>query len=255
MGRDRERLRTALGTRRPCTRARRCQCATQSAPRNPGTATLRDVEPDPWGLGDRPTRPPGQPARYSETWPTSGWMRHGSAYRLRPLARPTRGSAYSSSPIPLLRTPVAADSARGSETLQQVRARRGTIWLSHQIIDLALRGPHGSPTQSSESETLWSLIEDTFAAGDATPERSPDREHSSGHPAPAPALLSDPAGPRPAPEFVEWLMDLPAGWVSNDRHGLTLSQQLTALGNGVLPLQAVTALRSAQSLARRHRGG
>ncbi len=59
---------------------------------------------------------------------------------------------------------------------------------------------------------------------------------------PAPAILNEEKGPRPAPEFVEWLMGLPAGWVPNPDHGLTANQQNTALGNGVLPLQAVVAL-------------
>ena len=36
-------------------------------------------------------------------------------------------------------------------------------------------------------------------------------------------------------------MGLPAGWV-NDPGELTQNQQITALGNGVLPLQAVSAL-------------
>jgi len=58
---------------------------------------------------------------------------------------------------------------------------------------------------------------------------------------PAPALLNDADGPRPAPAFVEWLMGLPTGWVANAGE-LTQNQQITALGNGVLPLQAVRAL-------------
>ena len=66
-------------------------------------------------------------------------------------------------------------------------------------------------------------------------------EHITGRPAPAPALLNDADGPRPAPAFVEWLMDLPTGWVT-DSGGLTQNQQITALGNGLLPLQAVSAL-------------
>ncbi|MBM7529196.1 hypothetical protein [Brevibacterium luteolum] len=37
-------------------------------------------------------------------------------------------------------------------------------------------------------------------------------------------------------------MGLPDGWVTDDRYGLTDNQQLTALGNGVLPLQAAVAL-------------
>ncbi|PRY50437.1 DNA (cytosine-5)-methyltransferase 1 [Knoellia remsis] len=36
-------------------------------------------------------------------------------------------------------------------------------------------------------------------------------------------------------------MGLPTGWVT-DASGLSQNQQITALGNGVLPLQAVSAL-------------
>jgi DNA (cytosine-5)-methyltransferase 1 len=35
---------------------------------------------------------------------------------------------------------------------------------------------------------------------------------------------------------------LPSGWVTDPLHALTANQQTTALGNGVLPLQALTAL-------------
>lgn len=39
-------------------------------------------------------------------------------------------------------------------------------------------------------------------------------------------------------------MGLPAGWVTDSGHRLTPNQQTTALGNGVLPLQAAAALTS-----------
>jgi DNA (cytosine-5)-methyltransferase 1 len=42
--------------------------------------------------------------------------------------------------------------------------------------------------------------------------------------------------------FVEWMMGLPDGWVS-DVPGLTRNEALKALGNGVVPQQAATALR------------
>ena len=70
-------------------------------------------------------------------------------------------------------------------------------------------------------------------------------EHITGREAPAPALLNllnEGEGPRPAPEFVEWIMGLPARWVTDPDHGLTQNQQITALGNGVVPLQASAAL-------------
>ena len=44
------------------------------------------------------------------------------------------------------------------------------------------------------------------------------------------------------PAFAEWLMGLPAGWVTNPEIGLTRAQQLKALGNGVVPQQAQAAL-------------
>lgn len=113
----------------------------------------------------------GRSAPYSETWPTSGMTRGGSAYPLPSSVLRIPGSASSSSraaPI-LFRTPLASDASRGGESLEQVRARRGTITLSHQIIDLALHGANGSTEWRNESETLWSLINGIFIAGDDTP--------------------------------------------------------------------------------------
>lgn len=60
----------------------------------------------------------------------------------------------------------------------------------------------------------------------------------TGCPAPGPV---DAVG-RLSPAFVEWLMGLPAGHVT-DVPGLSRSAQLKALGNGVVPHQAVAALR------------
>ena len=132
----------------------------------------------------------GRSAPFSEIWPTCGWMRDGSAYRLPLSALLTPGSASSSSPTAttLFRTPLASDSTRGGETLDKVKARRGTIALSHQIIDFTLHGPDGSLSRHSDSATLWSLIEDIFDDGDATPTPSPDGSTSpDGEPQPRPS--------------------------------------------------------------------
>jgi len=43
--------------------------------------------------------------------------------------------------------------------------------------------------------------------------------------------------------FVEWMMGLPEGHVTNSEIGLTRNEQLKALGNGVVPAQAMYALR------------
>ena len=65
--------------------------------------------------------------------------------------------------------------------------------------------------------------------------------------APVPTFVREGTVPRPSPAFVEWLMGLPAGWVTDPEHGMTAAQQNTALGNGVLPLQAVVALDALQA--------
>ena len=76
-------------------------------------------------------------------------------------------------------------------------------------------------------------------------------EHLAGRPAPDPTepaakLLNRHGNPRMNPRlsvrFVEWMMCLPDGWVT-DVPGVTRNEQLALLGNGVAPPQAVAALR------------
>lgn len=57
-----------------------------------------------------------------------------------------------------------------------------------------------------------------------------------GRTAPEPTIAG-----RLSPRFVEWMMGLPAGWVT-DVPGLSRTAQLKALGNGVVPAQAELAL-------------
>ena len=60
-------------------------------------------------------------------------------------------------------------------------------------------------------------------------------------PAPAPTQPGRNGRPRLSPKFDEWMMCLPAGWVT-DVPGLSIADQLKLLGNGVVPPQAVAAL-------------
>ena len=143
---------------------------------NPQRGVWETMQPDLFGLS----------APYSGIWPTCGMTRDGSAYRLPLSALLTTDSVSSSSPpaTTLFRTPLASDSSRGGETLDQVRARRGTIALSHQVIDLALHGPDGSPARRNDQATLWSLVENIFTAGDATLKPSLDGNASPDEPLP-----------------------------------------------------------------------
>jgi DNA (cytosine-5)-methyltransferase 1 len=217
----------------------------QPQARNPRRCGL---EPDPWSLGDQPARPIwalgavlGDLAdlRNDSSWiglPASAVGAPHPRFRIFILA----GRAV---PIPF-----ASDPARGGEILDQVKARRGTMALSHRVIDLVTRRG-----RQPSAETLFALIEEFFDAGDATPKLSPDgNESPAGRSAPAPAILNQDAGPRAAPAFVEWLMGLDQG-VTDPSMGLSHAQQLTALGNGVLPRQAAQALAELVPLTtRRH---
>ena len=60
-------------------------------------------------------------------------------------------------------------------------------------------------------------------------------------PAPVPTVAGPRGGQRLNPHFVEWLMGLPPGHVT-DVPGLSYSEQLRLLGNGVVPQQGAAAL-------------
>jgi len=69
-------------------------------------------------------------------------------------------------------------------------------------------------------------------------------ERILGRAAPPPTVASAEDGyHRFSPVFDEWAMGLPEGHVTNPAIGLTRNQQLTALGNGVVPAQCALALR------------
>ena len=209
----------------------------------PDGATLRGLEPDPWHLGDNAARPLralgavlGDLAdlRLDARWiglPASLVGAPHQRFRIFALARRTvphptgdglitrRGNARQ-----------GASETRDDRALapdHRLRSPR-TAWLTDQE---ARVGDTVVPDRRTVQR--WGRYADAIARW----------EHITGRPAPAPALLNDTDGPRPAPAFVEWLMGLPAGWVT-DAGELTQNQQITALGNGVLPLQASIALRS-----------
>ncbi len=66
-------------------------------------------------------------------------------------------------------------------------------------------------------------------------------EHILGRPAPAPTEPGRDERPRLNPAFVEFMMGLPAGWVTDA--GIPRNAQLKALGNGIVWQQMALALR------------
>lgn len=68
-------------------------------------------------------------------------------------------------------------------------------------------------------------------------------EQALGRPAPAPTAPAPKGNPRLSAAFVEWLMMLPAGHVT-DVPDISRNDMLKALGNGVVPAQAAAATRA-----------
>ncbi|QXQ12918.1 DNA cytosine methyltransferase [Skermania piniformis] len=223
--------------------------------RNPGDATpddatLRELEPDPWHLGDnaaRPLRAHGAvlgdlaDLRLDARWiglPASlvGAPHHRLRIFIlahRTLPYPARDRLHAGRRD--ART--GASQARDDRAIapdHRLRAPR-TAWLTEQEARVG-----DAVVADRRTVQRWGRYADAITRW----------EHITGRPAPAPALLNDADGPRPAPAFVEWLMGLPTGWVT-DTGELTTNQQITALGNGVLPLQASTALCSLIGTTRR----
>ena len=67
-------------------------------------------------------------------------------------------------------------------------------------------------------------------------------------PSPSPTEPNKNGRPRLAAAFAEWMMGLPAGWVTDPAIGISRADQLKAIGNGVCPPQALAALHALTSM-------
>ncbi len=74
-----------------------------------------------------------------------------------------------------------------------------------------------------------------------------------GRPAPQPTEPGTKGQPRLSARFVEWMMGLPDGWVTD--LPIARNPQMRILGNGVVPLQAVVAFRDLDGLLRGRMSG
>lgn len=206
-------------------------------PATPGNATLRDLEPDPWGLGDQPARPLralgavlGDLAdlRYDTRWlglPASAIGAPHPRFRIFIVARRAVPNPPGFGRRQRRRVSGSSEGASRDDRAQSPGDRPR---------DKAPTTDNGSDLRAGRGVLRrWGRYAGAIARW----------ERITGRSAPAPAILNESTGPRPAPPFVEWLMGLPAGWLTHSELGLTPAQQLTALGNGVVPIQAAAGLQ------------
>jgi DNA (cytosine-5)-methyltransferase 1 len=111
---------------------------------------------------------------------------------------------------------------RKRDSLSTNTSRTGTGSNNYWIRQNGIRG-------SNRDTTTWGKYESVITKWECI----------TGRPAPTPTVQRNERD-RLNPVFVEWMMGLPEGHVTD--HGLTASQELKMLGNGVVPQQAKLAL-------------
>ena len=153
----------------------------------------------------------------------------------------------------LFPTPMAQEGIKApSQQTSEVKGKNGQVWLSNVAKDLEPKigtprtsSANGSTSKQVANGASKSRIEDQvlltdwgkFAPAIERWEVAIDRE------APAPTKPDGKDGQhRLSAEFTEWMMGLPAGWVTDPELGLTRNEQLKLCGNGVVPQQAALAL-------------
>ncbi|SDE83698.1 DNA cytosine methyltransferase [Streptomyces griseoaurantiacus] len=147
--------------------------------------------------------------------------------------------------VSLLPTPAARDWKSGASNLLGRNARP----LNEVVVNLlptpkALDGPHGGPNQRETSGRYYLpgqavRLDDRWVASDGTDYGPAIRrwEHVTGRAAPCPTEPGTRGNRRLSPAFAEWLMGLPAGWVTAVPD-IPRKEQLKILGNGVVSQQA-----------------
>lgn len=213
---------------------------------------------------------------YSDPLPTSGTMRNGLLFQRAKQAHLTDENEFS-----LLRTPAASEGERGHQPEAVSRARGGQVTLSGQFLPTPTVSDQytGNLASSQQSEgslhsvTLAQIVNraDLLPTPMTTEANHGDYESEWNRHSPPLGTLVHGAdwgrfseaiarwetvnGTAPAPtepyggdgkhrlsaRFAEWMMGLPAGWVTDCN--ITRNEQLKACGNGVVPQQATLALK------------
>lgn len=150
--------------------------------------------------------------------------------------------------VSLLPTPAARDWKSGASNLMERNSRP----LNGVAVNLlptpkASDGPHGGPNQRDTSGRYYLpgqavRLDDQWTASNGTDYGPAIRrwEKITGHEAPCPTEPGTRSNRRLSPAFAEWMMGLPAGWVTAVPD-TPRREQLRIIGNGVVPQQAYHA--------------
>ena len=154
-------------------------------------------------------------------------------------------SGHPSLTMQLLRTPAASEAERGHQPEEKAKARGGQVTLSGQINFLP------TPTVGNHNESGhcrdWggdlthslTCYCNKFGRFEPAIRRW---EQITSNKAPEPTKPDGKDGnPRLSSEFTEWMMGLEPGWITSV--GLSRKDELKACGNGVVPQQAMLALK------------
>lgn len=152
------------------------------------------------------------------------------------------GRRFLDDAVALLPTPRATDGTKGGPNQ---RGSSGDLMLPSAVVQL-LPTPTSQAAKHSADDrgpgtlddcNLWSVVTREAQWGDYGPAIA-RWEHITGRPAPDPTETGTKGQQRLSPAFVEWLMGLPAGWVTDH---LPRNPALRCLGNGVVWQQAAHA--------------
>ncbi|MET9815224.1 MULTISPECIES: DNA cytosine methyltransferase [unclassified Streptomyces] len=154
--------------------------------------------------------------------------------------------------VTLLPTPAARDWKSGASNLVGTNSRP----LNEVVVNLlptpkAPDGPHGGPNQRDTAGNYYLpgqavRLDGRWVATNGTDYGPAIRRWETvlGRSAPEPTEAGTKGNRRLSPAFVEWMMGADSGWVTGADLGLSRSDQLKILGNGVVIHQAVLAYRT-----------
>lgn len=183
------------------------------------------------------------PEAFEGRFPTSGCMVNGVLFERPTSAHPTNAPGSSCSP-----TPRATEGSNGGPNQ---RGSSGDLTLSSAAVrmlptpttNLGDNGGSQDPAKRRAGGHSVSLqdVAEHADFGDYAPAIR-RWEQVTGHPAPPPTEPTGRGGAhRLSARFAEWMMGLPPGWVTDIQ--ISRTEQLRAIGNGVVPQQAVAALQ------------